>query len=862
MTVLICLGFVLVMSGSAKAAATVTPPDMVIRVPTNLISIGIDGSGHKQLRFTHITEDAGTGPFEIDPTYNAATGTATFVQRIYNSPSPGVWQSDHTVPVAATGVFNTVTHSDYAFPLTKFTLNAVNSDGSIGAVLATSPKTDYCITGDNRVGDVPNTPTQTSPPQSNCTDPTEPLGWSVGWGDQYDQTDAGQPIDINSVPDGTYILHALVDPQHVLTESDPTNNATDTKLTISGNTWTIISQTNPGSTQPTVAITNPAAGSVVSGTVTVSANAAAVAPATVASVRLLLDGQPLGAALTQAPFNYSWTIGSVAPGTHQLSAQVTDSNGLMATATPVAVMVAAPVGGFTVDRQVSQTGKTSVVTPAFSTSVAGDVLLAMVSSDGNAGQTATVSGAGLNWTLVKRANAQPGDSEIWTATAPSTLSNVTVTSTAGQAGFDQQLTLLALEGAGGVGASAAAGASTGASSVSYTATAAGSLGLAVGNDYDQAVGRTVGAGQTLVSQFLDTTSGDTYWSQSTTGVTSTAGQSVTLNDTAPTGDRWNLAGAEVVPAGGPPDTTPPSINLTNPVASQTVAGSVTVAANATDNVGVASVQFTLDGQPLGNAVTSSPYAIPWDTTTVPNGTHTLAATAKDAAGNLGTATSITVTVQNPAPPMTCFVLQAQVSVHGHGAVTSAAFHTAMAGEVLLAFVSADGPGSANSQTTTVSGAGLKWTLVKRANAQYGDAEIWTATANSVLTSATVKSTLAKSGYDQNLTVQAWEGATGAGASAAASAASGAPSVNVKTTGPASSLVLAAGDDWDTATARTLPTGQVMANQYLDTATGDTFWSQYTNAAVSPAGTVVTMHDTAPTADRWNMAAVELVGALG
>ena len=105
----------------------------------------------------------------------------------------------------------------------------------------------------------------------------------------------------------------------------------------------------------------------------------------------------------------------------------------------------------------------------------------------------------------------------------------------------------------------------------------------------------------------------------------------------------------------------------------------------------------------------------------------------------------------------------------------------MAGEVLLAFVSADGPGSAISQTTTVSGGGLTWRLVKRANAQYGDAEIWTATANGVLTSATVKSTLAKSGYDQNLTVQAWEGATGVGAAAAASAASGAPSVNVTTT---------------------------------------------------------------------------------
>jgi hypothetical protein len=108
------------------------------------------------------------------------------------------------VPVAATGVFDPP--SDYQFPLTKFTLNTVNPDGSIGSVVATSPKTDYCITGDTYVGGVPNTPNQTYIPQTNCTDPTKPLGWSVGWGDEYDQTDNGQPIDLTGVADGTYIL--------------------------------------------------------------------------------------------------------------------------------------------------------------------------------------------------------------------------------------------------------------------------------------------------------------------------------------------------------------------------------------------------------------------------------------------------------------------------------------------------------------------------------------------------------------------------------------------------------------------------------------------------------------------------------
>ena len=41
-----------------------------------------------------------------------------------------------------------------------------------------------------------------------------------GGGDQYDQTDNGQPIDLTGVPDGTYILEGTVDPEHVLTESN------------------------------------------------------------------------------------------------------------------------------------------------------------------------------------------------------------------------------------------------------------------------------------------------------------------------------------------------------------------------------------------------------------------------------------------------------------------------------------------------------------------------------------------------------------------------------------------------------------------------------------------------------------------
>lgn len=93
------------------------------------------------------------------------------------------------------------------------------------------------------------------------------------------------------------------------------------------------------------------------------------------------------------------------------------------------------------------------------------------------------------------------------------------------------------------------------------------------------------------------------------------------------------------------DTTPPTVSMTSPASGATVSGNVNVAATATDNVGVASVRFFLDGVQLGTDDTTAPYAISWDSATSSNGSHTLMATAFDAAGNTAS-TAIPVNVSN------------------------------------------------------------------------------------------------------------------------------------------------------------------------------------------------------------------------
>src|SRR5205823_2628002 len=104
--------------------------------------------------------------------------------------------------------------------------------------------------------------------------------------------------------------------------------------------------------------------------------------------------------------------------------------------------------------------------------------------------------------------------------------------------------------------------------------------------------------------------------------------------------------------GPPPDTTPPTVSISSPTNGQTVPATVTITASAADNVGVAGVQFRIDGANFGAEDTTAPYSISWNTTGAANGSHTLTAVARDAAGNTTTSAPVTVTVANAPPPDT------------------------------------------------------------------------------------------------------------------------------------------------------------------------------------------------------------------
>jgi hypothetical protein len=95
-------------------------------------------------------------------------------------------------------------------------------------------------------------------------------------------------------------------------------------------------------------------------------------------------------------------------------------------------------------------------------------------------------------------------------------------------------------------ATAGGSSATGPPSPSLATTSAGSWVCEVGTDWNAPLARTVGAAQTLIDQYFP--GGDTYWLQRQTGPTTTSGTVVTINDTSPTTDRWDLALIEILAA--------------------------------------------------------------------------------------------------------------------------------------------------------------------------------------------------------------------------------------------------------------------------------------------------------------------------
>jgi hypothetical protein len=370
---------------------------------------------------------------------------------------------------------------------------------------------------------------------------------------------------------------------------------------------------------PDVTVTSPSSGARVTGTVTVSA--AASDNIAVAGVQFTLDGENLGAERTAAPYDVAWNSGSVRNGAHLLGAIARDAVGNQRSAS-VTITVAndttAPV--------------VAVTSPADGALVAGTIPFAASAADevGVVGLQLMVDGVNLG----AERQAPPYD-VMWNS--GSAANGVHVLAAVGRdAAGNQRSASVTITVANDLTAPAIALTSPagGTTSVTGTITLASDASDDVGVAGVQFTIDGVNAGAELSAPPYEIA-----WNSGS--VANGAHQIAAIARDAAGNQRSASVSVTVLN-----DTTAPDLAMIAPVEDgATVAATITIAASASDDVGVLGVQFAIDGIDVGAEIAAAPYQMEWDTAGAADGAHVVTAVARDAAGNRRTVT-VNVIIDN------------------------------------------------------------------------------------------------------------------------------------------------------------------------------------------------------------------------
>ena len=162
-----------------------------------------------------------------------------------------------------------------------------------------------------------------------------------------------------------------------------------------------------------------------------------------------------------------------------------------------------------------------------------------------------------------------------------------------------------------------------------------------------------------------------------------------------------------------PELSPPVVSVTSPSNNSSVGGSISVTANATDNVGVTKVEFYVNGV-LQSSDTASPYVFSWNTASLASGSYALMAKAYDAAGNVGQSSDVAVSVVNDSTAPTVSLTAPANNATVTGTVTLTATATDNVGVSKVEFYE---NGSLLSATNTTPYS-YSWSTASVANGAY------------------------------------------------------------------------------------------------------------------------------------------------
>ena len=372
-------------------------------------------------------------------------------------------------------------------------------------------------------------------------------------------------------------------------------------------------------TPPTTSLTAPSAGATLSGVATVSANASDNVGVT--NVEFYAGSTLIGSDTT-SPYSMSWDTTTVANGSYSLTSKAYDAAGNSASSTAVSVTVSNVAGPPALTATYNGTYKAPACGSGGKSCDSGPSLLngrANISGGAESNQPNTINASCADGTSGTYHSDESND-RLMVATNDGTAlaggKAVTVTATVWCYGTTDSLDLYYTSSIPGSG-------SPTWTLIKTQACAVSGQSVAMTGTYTLPASGTVHAVRA------------NYRYQGSASACSTGSYD----------DHDDL----VFGVNQTADTTAPTTSITAPSNGATVANTVTVSASASDNVGVTKVEIYIDST-LKSTITTSPYNYSWNTTTYANGSHTIYSKAYDAANNVGTSSTITVTVNNTATP--------------------------------------------------------------------------------------------------------------------------------------------------------------------------------------------------------------------
>jgi hypothetical protein len=209
-------------------AAHLLCPNLKIGTPSEMYVEEYEGK--TLLHATSDVQSRGRGPMEVRGQRNGPKSMKVN-QRIYKVGGGHITvQTDASLRFTDVGEYFGGSYWK-VHQLARFTLRKVRGDGTVGPVLRTSPKLNYCLRDLERTRPGRRSPTTRQYPACD-QDPSilrDTLGTSVGWSDIYPADYDKQYIDVSGLR-GCFVFEMTVDPKHLLFESNENDNSSHRRV--------------------------------------------------------------------------------------------------------------------------------------------------------------------------------------------------------------------------------------------------------------------------------------------------------------------------------------------------------------------------------------------------------------------------------------------------------------------------------------------------------------------------------------------------------------------------------------------------------------------------------------------------------